>query len=130
MEERLRQLGWCDIEVVDDDLGRSAAGTVTRDGLERMVAEVCLGKVGAVAAREAVNELVAMQPGFLHRPQGVDRVCGSGTRCGQRRCQKRQKHNDQNTRTVDQRVGCAHIEKKETDQLGSSNRAKHAEDAA
>ena len=52
MEERLRQLGWRQIEVVDDDLGRSAAGTVPRAGFERMVAEVCLGKVGAVAARE------------------------------------------------------------------------------
>lgn len=52
MEERLRQLGWREIEVVDDDLGRSAAGTVVRAGFERMVAEVCLGKVGAVAARE------------------------------------------------------------------------------
>ena len=52
MEERLKQLGWREIEVVDDDLGRSAAGTVTRAGFERMVAEVCLGKVGAVAARE------------------------------------------------------------------------------
>ena len=52
MEERLHQLGWREIEVVDDDLGRSAAGLVTRAGFERMVAEVCLGKVGAVAARE------------------------------------------------------------------------------
>ena len=52
MERHLRQLGWREIEVVDDDLGRSAAGTVTRAGFERMVAEVCLGKVGAVAARE------------------------------------------------------------------------------
>src|SRR6266849_6376036 len=52
MQERLRQLGWRDIDIVDDDLGRSAAGTVTRAGFERMVAEVCLGQVGAVAARE------------------------------------------------------------------------------
>ena len=52
MEARLRQLGWQEIEVVDEDLGRSAAGAVTRAGFERMVAEVCLGKVGAVAARE------------------------------------------------------------------------------
>src|SRR5256714_3043379 len=52
MEERLRQLGWREIEIVDEDLGRSAAGTVARAGFERMVAEVCLGKVGAVAARE------------------------------------------------------------------------------
>jgi DNA invertase Pin-like site-specific DNA recombinase len=52
MQDRLRHLGWREIDVVDDDLGRSAAGTVTRAGFERMVAEVCLGKVGAVAARE------------------------------------------------------------------------------
>src|SRR5271166_4811320 len=52
MQDRLRELGWSEIEVIDDDLGRSAAGAVTRAGFERMVAEVCLGKVGAVAARE------------------------------------------------------------------------------
>jgi DNA invertase Pin-like site-specific DNA recombinase len=52
MQDRLHHLGWGEIEVVDDDLGRSAAGTVTRAGFERMVAEVCLGHVGAVAARE------------------------------------------------------------------------------
>lgn len=52
MQDRLRQLGWREIEVIDEDLGRSAAGTQTRAGFERMVAEVCLGRVGAVAARE------------------------------------------------------------------------------
>ncbi|HEV3119979.1 MAG TPA: recombinase family protein, partial [Gemmataceae bacterium] len=52
MQDRLRQLGWTEIEVVDDDLGRSASGGVTRAGFERMIAEVCLGHVGAVAARE------------------------------------------------------------------------------
>jgi hypothetical protein len=46
MQDRLHHLGWGEIEVVDDDLGRSAAGTVTRAGFERMVAEVCLGHVG------------------------------------------------------------------------------------
>ncbi|MFF0923770.1 recombinase family protein [Rhizobium leguminosarum] len=52
MRDRLTALGWSRIETVDDDLGRSAAGGVTRAGFDRMVAEVCLGKVGAVAARE------------------------------------------------------------------------------
>jgi DNA invertase Pin-like site-specific DNA recombinase len=52
MRDRLAGLGWSEIEIVDDDLGRSAAGGVARAGFERMVAEVCLGKVGAVAARE------------------------------------------------------------------------------
>ena len=52
MRDRLTALGWLEIEVIDDDLGRSAAGGVQRAGFERMVAEVCLGKVGAVCARE------------------------------------------------------------------------------
>src|SRR6202030_3382816 len=52
MRDRLIGLGWSQIETVDDDLGRSAAGGVTRAGFERIVAKVCLGKVGAVAARE------------------------------------------------------------------------------
>src|SRR5262244_1609630 len=52
MRDRLVALGWSEVDTVDDDLGRSAAGTVVRVGFERMVAEVCLGKVGAVAARE------------------------------------------------------------------------------
>jgi DNA invertase Pin-like site-specific DNA recombinase len=52
MRERLTQLGWREIEVVDEDLRRSAARLVTRSRFERVVAEVCLGKVGAVAARE------------------------------------------------------------------------------
>src|SRR3954467_1932999 len=52
MRDRLTVLGWSEIEVIDEDLGRSAAGSVQRAGFERMVAEVCLGKVGAVCARE------------------------------------------------------------------------------
>ena len=54
MRDRLTALGWSEIEVIDDDLGRSAAGGVQRAGFERMVAAVCLGReVGAVCAREA-----------------------------------------------------------------------------
>lgn len=52
MRDRLGQLGWSHIETIDDDLGRSASGSADRAGFDRMVAEVCLGKVGAVAARE------------------------------------------------------------------------------
>ena len=52
MRDRLTALGWSLIETIDDDLGRSAAGGLTRTGCNRMVAEVCPGKVGAVAARE------------------------------------------------------------------------------
>jgi len=52
MRERLAGLGFAEVEVIDEDLGCSAAGGTLRAGFERMVAEVCLGKVGAVAARE------------------------------------------------------------------------------
>src|ERR1051326_407326 len=52
METHLRSLGWRDVEIIDEDLGCSAGGNVTRTGFERMVAQVCLGEVGAVCARE------------------------------------------------------------------------------
>ena len=52
MRERLIELGWQDVEVIDEDLGRSASGAVIRSGFERLVADVCMGQVGAVAARE------------------------------------------------------------------------------
>ena len=52
MKQPVHSLGWSEVEVIDDDLGRSATSTVDRTGFQRMVAEVCLGKVGAVAARE------------------------------------------------------------------------------
>jgi DNA invertase Pin-like site-specific DNA recombinase len=47
MKDRLRALGWSEVEIVDEDLGRSAAGMVA--GFERM--DVCLGKVGAALSR-------------------------------------------------------------------------------
>jgi len=53
MEQRLRALGWREIEVIDDDLGRSAAPLAPqRTGFQYIVAQVCLGHVGAIAARE------------------------------------------------------------------------------
>ena len=52
MEAHLRSLGWNEVAVIDEDLGRSAGGSVTRTGFERMVTQVCLGEVGAVCARE------------------------------------------------------------------------------
>jgi DNA invertase Pin-like site-specific DNA recombinase len=52
MQQRLELFGWQEVEVVDDDLGRSGESSAARTGFQRMVAEVCLGNVGAVAARE------------------------------------------------------------------------------
>lgn len=52
MQERVRALGWSKIEVIDEDLGRTASGAIERSGFQKLVAAVCLGSVGAVAARE------------------------------------------------------------------------------
>lgn len=52
MRDRLGTLGWSDIEVIDEDLGKSAAGSVDRSGFRRLVADVSLGQIGVVAARE------------------------------------------------------------------------------
>jgi len=52
MADRLRELGWREVETIDEDLGKSAAGTSARSGFQRLVSEVSLGKVGAIAARE------------------------------------------------------------------------------
>ena len=48
-----RQRGFIDVEVIDDDLGRSASGTVARPGFDRLVAWLCAGKVGAVLCQDA-----------------------------------------------------------------------------
>ena len=48
-----RQHGFVDVEIIDDDLGRSASGTVARPGFDRLVASLCAGKVGAVLCFDA-----------------------------------------------------------------------------
>src|SRR6202043_1789660 len=48
-----RQRGFVDVEIIDDDLGRSASGTVARPGFDRLVAWLCAGKVGAVLCFDA-----------------------------------------------------------------------------
>ena len=45
--------GFRDIEVIDDDPGRSASGTVARPGFEKLVAWLCAGEVGAVLCLDA-----------------------------------------------------------------------------
>lgn len=52
LADRARQLGWGDVQVVDDDLGRSGAGTA-RPGFEKLLAAICEGRVGAVVSLEA-----------------------------------------------------------------------------
>ena len=52
MQQRLESLGWHEVDIIDDDLGQSGASSSSRTGFQRMIAEVCQGEVGAVAARE------------------------------------------------------------------------------
>ncbi len=52
LAERARQLGWSDVAVIDDDLGRSGAGA-RRPGFEKLLAAICEGRVGAVLSLEA-----------------------------------------------------------------------------
>lgn len=51
--ELARRHGFGTVEVIDDDLGRSASGSVARPGFERLVAAVCAGEVGAVLCLDA-----------------------------------------------------------------------------
>ena len=50
--DRARDLGWSDVGVIDDDLGRSADG-FERPGFQRLLAAVCAGEVGIVVSSEA-----------------------------------------------------------------------------
>ena len=49
--EVARRRGFTNIDVIDDDLGRTASGSVERPGFDRLVAALCAGQVGAVLRR-------------------------------------------------------------------------------
>ena len=52
LADRTRQLGWSEVVVIDDDLGRSGGGTA-RPRFEKLLAAICEGRVGAVVSIEA-----------------------------------------------------------------------------
>lgn len=52
LADRARALGWTQVSVIDDDLGRSGDGT-HRPGFERLLATLCEESVGAVFCIEA-----------------------------------------------------------------------------
>lgn len=51
--EVARRRGFRDVEVIDDDLGRSASGMEARPGFDKLVAWLCAGEVGAVLCFDA-----------------------------------------------------------------------------
>src|SRR5215467_8487872 len=53
LADRARQLGFHQVQIIDEDLGRSGSGQVERPGFAKLVAEVCTGSVGAVFCIEA-----------------------------------------------------------------------------
>ena len=53
LKDRARELGFQQVDIIDEDLGRTGSGLVERPGFQRLVAEVCSGEVGAVFCIEA-----------------------------------------------------------------------------
>src|SRR5215471_9512957 len=53
LAQRARQLGFTQVVVIDEDLGRSGSGLQERPGFGRLLAAVCQGLAGAVLALEA-----------------------------------------------------------------------------
>src|SRR5260370_16195673 len=49
---RAHALGWGNVVVIDEDLGRSGGG-ISRPGFERLLTAICTGAAGAVLAIEA-----------------------------------------------------------------------------
>src|SRR5580698_10429373 len=53
MAERVRALGWKQVEIINSDLGSSAGiASAQREGFERILSWVVLGEVGIVGSRE------------------------------------------------------------------------------
>lgn len=83
LADRARELGFSQVRVIDEDLGRSGSGLIERPGFQRLVGEVCTGEVGAVfcieASRLARNgrdwhhliELCGMTGSVVVDPDGV-----------------------------------------------------------
>lgn len=53
LRDRAGELGFSDVVVIDEDLGRSGSGLVDRPGFQRLVTAVLNGEVGAVFSIEA-----------------------------------------------------------------------------
>jgi len=65
LAERARKVGFAEVEVIDCDLGVSAAIGSEREGFDRLVSEVAQGQVGAVVSRE-VSRLSRTDKDWCH----------------------------------------------------------------
>ncbi|MET4323657.1 hypothetical protein ABIC02_007447, partial [Bradyrhizobium sp. RT5a] len=64
LPERARQLGWSDVAVIDDDLGRSGGGAAG-PGFEKLLAAICEVRVGVARSKR----------------RGSHATVATGTRC-------------------------------------------------
>ena len=57
LHERARQLGWPDeaIDIIDDDLGLTAASATHREGFNTLVAQVTLAQVGLILSYDVTR---------------------------------------------------------------------------
>jgi DNA invertase Pin-like site-specific DNA recombinase len=53
LAKRAEEMGWNNVEVIDEDLGRSGASATQRTGFQKLLASVCMREVGAVFSLEA-----------------------------------------------------------------------------
>jgi len=53
LADKARALGFADVQIIDCDLGASAAlGAKSREGFKQLLASVALGEVGMILSRE------------------------------------------------------------------------------
>ena len=83
LRQRATALGWPagQVVVIDDDLGRSGATAEGRDGFQRLVADVGMGKAGIVLGLEVSR--LARNNADWHRLLGAPR--GAVYSCGDER---------------------------------------------
>jgi DNA invertase Pin-like site-specific DNA recombinase len=65
LADHARALGWREVVVIDDDLGKSGASAAGRVGFQRLVATVGLGQAGAIFASE-VSRLARNNRDWYH----------------------------------------------------------------
>lgn len=53
LKDKAKEIGFREVEIIDDDLGISASGSYERSGFQLLLTELSLGKVGAIFAIEA-----------------------------------------------------------------------------
>jgi len=72
LQDRAKAFGWRKVEIIDEDLGKSAAtGAQRREGFERLITTVTLGEVGIIFSRE-VSRLSRTNKDWCH----LFEVCG------------------------------------------------------